>query len=625
MNSVIKVNQALHGYANGHQLIASSVDLSADDKRLMDELSDLSGICVENHFVDYYTGYPVDGGRKYVLAKTWYAHEKLRPGCVWTHSLILNIEDVGRILCMKSFEKLFTRPNGKNYDVYGTEIEYQNMGEDAFTQYDSKKIQYVIYTLFSSTKPRHVRAFQTRLDDELLLVLKSLPDILIQRFSFCTMSYDTRRIKNEEFSYQITDKSNRYKIEKEEIHICEDISMIKNYPLWVNEYYKYMQNHCLYKLHDFMQQYETIYSEFSGYSAMARLYFAVANTENISLEEYFKYADAVKIKCDDYFYKRTVELILDGQLEMFNGKEYEIWDMLERKKIKLKAAYQKILSEKTIKNSPEKIYMILKKYIEGELSISTQKMVEKMIMALKPENLGQVSKMDENICVVLVSQNSNLLLAEEIWKEKIKFQQKILSAGRRDLPDKMLRCLIRKIVKYDKEPISETLYTIYGEKIIPYVYEELYLEAFDKNINIDHWMMLLLKDQKKLMENLVCFSDMGLVQRILLLIDTYQDQNLYALDRENWRKLYKKIKEHGDLSKELAVQFLPVTLKTNYLDDELKQIISPVYEMLKNNTIDFEQWNKIQVLLPEVEAYQSWDRCLRVRIALKNKGCSEIV
>lgn len=31
-----------------------------------------------------------------------------------------------------------------------------------------------------------------------------------------------------------------YKIEKEEIHICEDISMIKNYPLWVNEYYKYM-------------------------------------------------------------------------------------------------------------------------------------------------------------------------------------------------------------------------------------------------------------------------------------------------------------------------------------------------------------------------------------------------
>lgn len=32
-----------------------------------------------------------------------------------------------------------------------------------------------------------------------------------------------------------------------------------------------------------------------------------------------------------------------------------------------------------------------------------------------------------------------------------------------------------------------------------------------------------------------------------------------------------------------------------------------------------EQWNKIQGLLPEVEAYQSWDKCLRVRLALEKK------
>ena len=129
-------------------------------------------------------------------------------------------------------------------------------------------------------------------------------------------------------------------------------------------------------------------------------------------------------------------MILDGQLEMFNGKEYEIWDMLERKKIKLKAAYQKILSEKTIKNSPEKIYMILKKYIEGELSISTQKMVEKMIMALKPENLGQVSKMDENICVVLVSQNSNLLLRRRFGKKRLNSNRGFYQRAEETFPTK---------------------------------------------------------------------------------------------------------------------------------------------------------------------------------------------
>ena len=42
MSSVIKVEQTLHGYANGHQLIAASVKINAENKRLIDELSDLS-------------------------------------------------------------------------------------------------------------------------------------------------------------------------------------------------------------------------------------------------------------------------------------------------------------------------------------------------------------------------------------------------------------------------------------------------------------------------------------------------------------------------------------------------------------------------------------------------------
>ena len=37
--------------------------------------------------------------------------------------------------------------------------------------------------------------------------------------------------------------------------------------------------------------------------------------------------------------------------------------MLELKKIKLKANYQKELNEKTIKNAPEKLYPVLQKYI----------------------------------------------------------------------------------------------------------------------------------------------------------------------------------------------------------------------------------------------------------------------
>ena len=87
----IYADQVLHGYENGHQLLEASCKLNIDDRKRIDELSDLNGTTDENRYIDYYTGYPVAGGTKYVIAKTWYAHEKKRPGCAWTHSIIFNI------------------------------------------------------------------------------------------------------------------------------------------------------------------------------------------------------------------------------------------------------------------------------------------------------------------------------------------------------------------------------------------------------------------------------------------------------------------------------------------------------------------------------------------------------
>ncbi len=626
MNDVIKVEQILHGYANGHQLIASSVNLNTEDKRLMDELSDLSGICEEKQFIDYYTGYPLISDKKYVIAKTWYAYEKQRPGCVWTHSLILNTEDISRISCMKQFEQLFMRPNAGDYSGYADTILYKNIRKDDYEQYDAEKLQYMIYTMFFSMKPRYVCASEIHLEEELLLMLKNIPYQLLQQFSFCTMAYDTRRIGNEEFSYQIIDQSSRYRIDRgtEKRHLCENFSMIRKYPMWISEYTKYMQKNCLYLLHDFMERYGASYLNFSEYSAMARLYFAAKNTKDISLEDYFNYADIVRKKSDNVFYEKTMELILDDQFEIFKGKEYEIWDMLELKKIKLKDIYQKKLNEKTIKDEPEKLYLILKKYIVGQFSSHTKKNIEKLIMDLKSEQLRDVSQMNENICVVLISQNSKLLLSRDLWEESKEFQQTILAASDKMISDEILEKLIYVILKYDKESISDNLFTVYGERIIPYIYAAIKKETIEKKVDIEKWKNVLLKDQKSLLKNILCFKEIKTIKSLFLEVDMYSDQNLHVIDSENWKRLYKRIKEDTNLDTALAAQFVPVILKTNYLDEVIVEIISPVYQALENNRITFEQWNKIQSLLPEVEAYQNWDKCLRVRLALEKKGIKNL-
>src|SRR6266478_6408008 len=84
----ILLHQALHGYADGHRLLESSIPIPDDLKRLMLRMSDLSGTSMASGFQDYLTGYPLQSLDAYALARTWYAPEMPRPGCVWTHTLI---------------------------------------------------------------------------------------------------------------------------------------------------------------------------------------------------------------------------------------------------------------------------------------------------------------------------------------------------------------------------------------------------------------------------------------------------------------------------------------------------------------------------------------------------------
>lgn len=54
---------------------------------------DLSGPAFRTGFESYLTGYPLKTFGLYCFARTWFALELPRPGCVWTHTLIIKNED----------------------------------------------------------------------------------------------------------------------------------------------------------------------------------------------------------------------------------------------------------------------------------------------------------------------------------------------------------------------------------------------------------------------------------------------------------------------------------------------------------------------------------------------------
>lgn len=106
-----KVDQCLFGYDDGHRLLASSTPL-ANQASTLTELSDLAPGTVFGKSDGYWTGIPIPQLRRYALMRTWPAPEMPRPGCVWTHAVLLDPRLLEQLEDTAELRGLFTRPDG---------------------------------------------------------------------------------------------------------------------------------------------------------------------------------------------------------------------------------------------------------------------------------------------------------------------------------------------------------------------------------------------------------------------------------------------------------------------------------------------------------------------------------
>ncbi|MFD1987432.1 hypothetical protein ACFSOZ_33990 [Mesorhizobium newzealandense] len=121
MNVVLPdpVDQALFGYADGHRQIATSYRLPPKDLFLLSSASDLASGARLGDDDSYLTGLPLPESKRYALLRTWAAPEMPRPGCVWSHTLLLDSRTMSSIASFSEFLKLFRRPVGRDTSNYG--------------------------------------------------------------------------------------------------------------------------------------------------------------------------------------------------------------------------------------------------------------------------------------------------------------------------------------------------------------------------------------------------------------------------------------------------------------------------------------------------------------------------
>lgn len=120
----MRVDQLLHGYSDGHRQLGASKELPRGAKHTILALSDMSGRSMVPGFEEYVTGYPVPGTEFYAIAKTWYAPEMERPGCVWTHTLLLSASAAAELDDITRVAALFRRPKDRiEVDAYASTLD----------------------------------------------------------------------------------------------------------------------------------------------------------------------------------------------------------------------------------------------------------------------------------------------------------------------------------------------------------------------------------------------------------------------------------------------------------------------------------------------------------------------
>ena len=238
----MRIEQILHGYKDGHELLASSISLSAKDARYMRIQSDISGnLSLEDCYIK---GYPLLEEKFYVIATTWYAPEMKRPGCVWTHSLLIPFESLFKIHNFKYIiRNLFVRPDtdkifssyNKSLDIEDNLLVNMNPEIQFLSSILNQTLYNIFFSYFATDKPIIAQyAKDTDLEEYILSLWNTLPYNQKNSFSFTIGTTELTKLNGDvNPDIQILKSSNNRQLIKSSIF--EVIPNLNNKEVSINE------------------------------------------------------------------------------------------------------------------------------------------------------------------------------------------------------------------------------------------------------------------------------------------------------------------------------------------------------------------------------------------------------
>lgn len=199
----MKLHQALHGYVDGHRLLSASLELRPADSKTLLILSDASGPSGSIPERGYLTGFSLPDSGYYALARTWPAPDMPRPGCVWTHTLLVELEDLAALESPWQLLTYFHRPELDSLTAYGVVLNHTPLPAAPASFADASIAVPILKGLYDQPRPVAIMADLTEAGERLLLSIWGQQWPRLRRnFRFCTQVSADRSTEEAPFDLQ---------------------------------------------------------------------------------------------------------------------------------------------------------------------------------------------------------------------------------------------------------------------------------------------------------------------------------------------------------------------------------------------------------------------------------------
>lgn len=427
----IELHQTLHGYQNGHQLLAGSTELTNGEKKLLLFQSDLSGPNVDDGFEHYLTGYPIAETGRYAFAKTWYAKEMKRPGCVWTHTLLISFSDLGRIPDFNVIENLFVRPAANLYESYKQPVSLvvEELIANSETALElNEAVKGMLQGIY--LEPDKIAVVPSKNSE---LYQKSTLDIwsdqwprLRRNFTFCTGALSLRTIDDKPYDFQIVPQKSVQSLERKSPNIF--ISHNSADQAKVEDLVNILRSSPVNKRRKFLWMYGAdVEGERKNYLPLLKI-FEVINDTNTDLKtiskevnHYFSNKTQARLLKSKLFGKDSILLDRFKELDIIRFLLHEEIDFIEVAELHIEERLLKLLNNREI--SVRAFFDLWEEADQEKISID---FIDHMDITTA-DLLESVNKYPE-LSGLLVKKLTPLATSKELWELPLVAQRRTLAA-----------------------------------------------------------------------------------------------------------------------------------------------------------------------------------------------------